>query len=140
MISRPIPIVISCLLLLACAPKAPGTPTLPPQNYVVRVSSGDLEGVAVDWAILPDEGWPVDGRRDRTPFSTDLPSGQVAALFRVKGHTPVLEITVLRQLPDGTLQRVAQARRTAFGVVVLDPATGNPEILTTPGPDGLAHR
>jgi len=99
-----------------------------------------LEGVAVDWAILPDEGWPVDGRRDRTPFSTDLPSGNVAALFRVKGHTPVLELTVLQRLPDGTLKRVAAAHHTAFGVVVLKPGTGNPEILTTSDTDGLGQQ
>lgn len=140
MTSRPIRIVVSSLMLFACAPKAPGTPTLGSQNYVVRVSSGDHEGVAVDWAILPDEGWPVDGRRDRTPFSTDLPSGQVAALFRVKGHAPVLDLTVLRRMSDGTLQRVARASRTAFGVVILDPAAGTPQILTTPAPNGPVQR
>lgn len=121
---------VSSLLLVTCSPPpSPGPAALPAQTYVVRVSSGDLEGVPVDWAILPDEGWPIDGRRDRTPFTTELPTGQVAAVFRAKTHAAVLELTLLRRLPDGTLQRLATASGLQLGAVLVDPPAGRAEIL-----------
>jgi hypothetical protein len=104
---------------------------LPAPTYVVRVASGDREGVPVDWAILPDEGWPLEGRRDRTPFTTDLPSGQVAALFRIKTHSPVLDLTLLRRMPDGTLERLTTVTGLSLGAVLVDPPAGRAEILTT---------
>ena len=123
---------LSSLLLLTCAPPPAGGPgPVRPETFVVRVSSGDLEGLPVDWAILPDEGWPLDGRRDRTPFSTELPAGQVAALFRAKTHAAVLELTLLRRQPDGTLRRVASATGLPLGAVIVDPPSGRAEILTT---------
>jgi hypothetical protein len=130
---RPTPFcaAVGSLLLLTCAPRASGPAPLPHQTYVVRIASGDIEGVPVDWGILPDEGWPLDGRRDRTPFTTELPSGQVAALFRVKAPTPVLDLTLLRRMPDGTLQRLASASGLSLGAVLVDPPSGRAEILTT---------
>jgi hypothetical protein len=99
--------------------------------YVVRVSTGDREGISVDWAILPDEGWPVDGRRDRTPFTTELPTGRVAAIFRARPGAPPLEVTLLKRLPDGTLERHAVASDLTLGVVVIDPRSGRAEILAS---------
>ncbi len=125
---------VGSLLLLTCSPPPSSGPApSSTQSYVVRVSSGDLEDVPVDWAILPDEGWPVEGRRDRTPFTTELPTGQVAAVFRAKSHTVMLDLTLLRRLPDGTLQRIATASGLPLGAVLVDPSSGRAEILTTRG-------
>jgi hypothetical protein len=138
--THPLRLAALSLLLLACAPQPPAGPGPSAQGYVVRVSTGEIEGVAVDWAILPDEGWPVDGGRDRTPFSRELPPGQVTALFRVRGRAAILELTVLKRLPDGTLKPVARANHSTVGVVLLDPARETPSILTTPTPDGPGER
>lgn len=136
---RPAPVfALGVLLSAACAPPAPQGAVPGHATYVVRVSTGDREGVQVDWAILPDEGWPVDGRRDRTPFSTELPGGQVAAIFRSRTGSPPLQLVLLKRLPDGTLKRITVADDLTLGVVVIDPGTRREEILGSsarPGTD-----
>ncbi|MBL8980119.1 MAG: hypothetical protein JNM53_17005 [Gemmatimonadetes bacterium] len=125
------------LLALACAPVAhPGGTSsaaqAPAASYVVRVTTGDREGVEVDWAIFPDESWPLEGRRDRTPFQLDLPAGRVAALLRPTRRTGRLEVTILRREPDGTLRRLGTSASLPIAVVVADRASEPPAIL---GPD-----
>ena len=87
----------------------------------------------MDWVILPEEGWPLAGNRDRTPFSTTLPPGRVAAVFRLPAGQTGLELAVLRLAPDGSLQRVASAKGTNVGVVVIEP--GRDPAIQIVGPE-----
>lgn len=128
------------LLALACAPVGqPGgvspTAQAPAASYVVRVTTGDREGVEVDWAIFPDESWPLEGRRDRTPFQLDLPGGRVAALLRPTRRSARLEVTILRREADGTLRRLGTSASLPIAVVVADRASDPPAVL---GPDQAA--
>lgn len=116
---------------LACAPAGPVPAPAAGGEYVVRVSTGDRENVAVDWAILPDEGWPIEGQRDRTPFTTTLPAGQVAAIFRTRSGGTALELTILRREADGSLRRLTTASGLTLGAVTVDPKRGKAEILST---------
>ena len=114
--------------LAACAP--PPTPAAPVSpRYVVRVTSGDVNGLAVDWAIFPEEGWPLEGRRDRTPFETELPAGRVAAMFRPTDSTAKLEIVILRHQSDGRLKRVSKYHAMPLAVVVVEPTAAEPSVL-----------
>ena len=87
----------------------------------------------MDWVILPEEGWPLAGNRDRTPFSTTLPPGRVAAVFRLPSGQTGLELAVLRQAPDGSLRRVAWAKGTLVGVVIIEPGADPVVQIVGPG-------
>jgi hypothetical protein len=104
---------------------------------VVRISSGEVEGLSVDWAIFPDEGWPVEGRRDHTPFQTELPAGRVAAMFRPTLPGAKLEVVVLRRQPDGSLKRVSGWGALPLAVVVVEPKAELPSILSSAEPTVL---
>jgi len=137
--SSRVPLVL-LLLALACAPVAsPGGATPAAQassaSYVVRVTTGDREGVEVDWAIFPDASWPLEGRRDRTPFQLDLPAGRVAALLRPTRRNGRLEVTILRREADGTLRRLGTSASLPIAVVVAERASDPPAVL---GPDQAA--
>lgn len=128
------------LLGLACAPTAPpggASPAAPASaaSYVVRVTTGDREGVEVDWAIFPDESWPLEGRRDRTPFQLDLPEGRVAALLRPTRRNGRLEVTILRREADGTLRRLSTSASLPIAVVVSERPSEPPVVL---GPEQAA--
>lgn len=128
------------VLALACTPVAsPGAAAPAAQasaaSYVVRVTTGDREGVEVDWAIFPDESWPLEGRRDRTPFQLDLPAGRVAALLRPTRRHGRLEVTILRREADGTLRRLGTSASLPIAVVVVERPPDPPAVL---GPDQAA--
>lgn len=126
-------------LSLACAPAAPPGGTTPAAQarsaYVVRVTTAEREGVEVDWAIFPDESWPLEGRRDRTPFQLELPEGRVAVLLRPTRRNGQLEVTLLRREADGSLLRLGTSPRLPIAVVVAERGSEPPTVL---GPDQAA--
>ena len=124
-------VVVLGAAALACTPAGPVPATAGDGEYVVRVTTGDRENVPVDWAILPDEGWPIEGQRDRTPFTTTLPAGQVAAIFRTRSRETTLELTILKREADGSLRRLTTAGGLSLGAVTVDPKRGKAEILST---------
>ena len=118
--------------LAACLP-AP-TPQTGPQvepTYVVRVTSGDRD-VAVDWAILPDEGWPVENGRDHTPFQAVLPQGRSAALFRPTGSNETLTVAILRRARDGFLTPLQEVTGLPIALVVVNAAGSVPSVVGPP--------
>lgn len=128
-------------LLPACAASSasPATPEPAPaaaaarplSSFVVKITSGARDGVEVDWAILPDESWPLEGRRDRTPFQLDLPEGRVAAIVRPTGRRRLLEVSLYRRLRDGSLERLqAPTGPLSIAVVVAEPGDTVPVILS----------
>ena len=119
--------------LTACAPSPATAPPATPR-YVVRVTSGEVEGLAVDWAIFPEEGWPLEGRRDRTPFQTELPAGRVAAMFRPTRSGAKLEIGILLRQSDGALKRVSKYSALPLAVVVIEPKSELPSVLGSAEP------
>lgn len=134
-------LLVLAALLPACAASSasPATPepapaaaaTRPLSSFVVKVTSGAREGVEVDWAIFPDESWPLEGRRDRTPFQLDLPQGRVAAIVRPTGRNRLLEVSLYRRLRDGSLERLQPATAPlSIAVVVVEPRDTLPTILT----------
>ena len=128
MIRRILPALATAAL--ACAPAAsPAVPTPTRPAFVVKVTSGARENVAVDWAIFPDESWPLEGRRDRTPFELDLPAGRVAAIFRPTTPGRQVEITVFRREQDGSLLRVFRSPSLPIAFVVRDRGDSVPAIL-----------
>ena len=128
-------------LLLACAPASSMTSATPdPTEYVVRVTSGEIEGVAVDWALVPADAWPVEGRRNDTPFLIELPHGRVALMIRPKQEERLIEVTLLRRELDGTVQRLETIGPVPLAVVAVQRGGGAPEILVpadTVGPAGV---
>ena len=125
--------VLSALLastILACAPTSSITNTGPASaRYVVRVMSGEVEGVAVDWAFFPEDAWPVEGRRDATPFQIGLPAARVALLIRPTQSARAIEITLLQRQGDGTLRRLQTVVPVPLAVVTLDRESGAPIVL-----------
>ncbi|HXW97220.1 MAG TPA: hypothetical protein VEI47_06505 [Gemmatimonadales bacterium] len=118
------------LLAAACIAPPPATPSPhPPGAYVVRVTSGNRKGVQVDWAMVPDASWPIEGQRDKTPFELTIPTGRVATVFRPTSPTNLLEVTLLERQRDGTLRSILTSASTPVAVVVLDPAVGDPLVL-----------
>lgn len=112
------------LLLVCCRPASSpvaGPSPQAPGRYQVRVSTGSREGVVVDWAVLPEEGWPLEGQRGRTPFVTLLPPGRVSAIFRAAPGSNDLEISVSLRLSDGSYQRIASIAGIPTGVVIVEP-------------------
>jgi hypothetical protein len=131
--SHSIPAAALLLGLIACTPPpAPASPASP--RYVVRVTSGDVSGLPVDWAIFPEEGWPLEGRRDRTPFQTELPAGRVAAMFRPTDSTVKLEIAILLHQSNGSLKRVSRYNAMPLAVVVVEPTAEEPSVLSEVAP------
>lgn len=132
---KSLPIYAAALLLglTACTPApAPAPPASP--RYVVRVTSGEVEGLPVDWAIFPEEGWPLEGRRDRTPFQTELPVGRVAAMFRPTRSGAKLEVSILLHQSDGTLKRMSRYSALPLAVVVVEPKAEQPSVLGSAEP------
>ncbi|MEO8634007.1 MAG: hypothetical protein ABI587_01910 [Gemmatimonadales bacterium] len=126
--------------LLACAPTSSITSTGPASaRYVVRVTSGETEGVAVDWAFFPEDAWPVEGRRDDSPFLIGLPEARVALLIRPKLPGREIEVTILQRKPDGTLGRLQTIGPIPLAVVSLDHSGGVP-VLLAPADTGLLVR
>ncbi len=100
------------------------------RGFVMRVTSGERVGVDVDWAIFPDASWPLEGRRDRTPFQLDLPSGRVAVVVRPTNPRRTLEVTLYRRSADGSLKALGPASAAQpIGVVVLEPGDSVPSLL-----------
>lgn len=134
------PLLLLAALLPACAASSasPATPEPAPaavaarplSSFVVKVTSGTREGVEVDWAIFPDESWPLEGRRDRTPFQLDLPQGRVAAIVRPTGRNRRLEVSLYRRLRDGSLERLQPPTGPLpIAVVVAEPGDTVPRVL-----------
>ena len=114
------------------ATPAPAAAEEPPagRGFVVRVTSGDRVGVDVDWAIFPDQSWPLEGRRDRTPFQLDLPSGRVAVIVRPTNARRTLEVTIYRRAADGSLKALGPASTPRpIAVVVAEPGDSIPALL-----------
>ncbi|MBK7713994.1 MAG: hypothetical protein IPI38_00965 [Gemmatimonadetes bacterium] len=139
-------LLLLAILLPGCAASSasPATPEPAPtpaaarplSSFVVKVTSGAREGVEVDWAIFPDESWPLEGRRDRTPFQLDLPQGRVAAIVRPTGRNRLLEVSLYRRLRDGSLERLQPPSGPhPIAVVVSEPGDSVPRILA---PDDAA--
>lgn len=119
--------------LTSCIPAHTAAPPAP-ARYVVRVTTGEVQGLAVDWAIFPEEGWPLEGRRDRTPFQTELPPGRVAAMFRPTLSGEKLEIAIFLHRSDGSLKRVSRYSALPLAVVVLEPNAEQPSVLGSAEP------
>jgi len=123
------------------APAAAAAAEEPPagRSFVVRVTSGDRIGVDVDWAIFPDESWPLEGRRDHTPFQLDLPAGRVAVIVRPTNPRRTLEVTLFRRASDGSLKALGPASAPqAIGVVVVEPGDSVPTLLRPADPTRMA--
>jgi hypothetical protein len=122
--------------LLACAPgpSAQPAPRSSP-SFLIKVTTGQRESVSVDWAIFPDESWPLEGRRDRTPFELELPPGRVAVILRptVAGRT--LEVTLYHRDSDGSLLRLQRSPSLPIAVVVVERGDSIPTVL---GPEAAA--
>ncbi|MDZ4864702.1 MAG: hypothetical protein SGJ01_14825 [Gemmatimonadota bacterium] len=135
---RLLPAVVSALLL-ACAPASSMTSATPDRTeYVVRVTSGETEGVAVDWALVPEDAWPVEGRRNDTPFLIELPHSRVALMIRPKQEDRLIEVTLLRREHDGTVKRLETIGPVPLAVVAVRRGGGAPEILVPADPVGPA--
>ncbi len=130
--------LLAATLMLGCAPVAPPTPNPSgSRGFVIKVTTGQRESVSVDWAILPDESWPLEGRRDRTPFELDLPQGRVAALFRPTAAGRLLEVTVYQRDRDGSLVPLARSGTLPIAVVVREPRDTLPRILGPAATDAV---
>jgi len=124
----------------SCAPPAPVPGAEPvPAEYSVQVTTGELQGLGIDWALLPDGSWPPEGRRQKTPFRLTLPRGRTVAVFRPATTGVRLEITVFRREAGGSWRRLFTSASLPVAIAIIEPASGAPTVVgPNPASLGLA--
>jgi hypothetical protein len=121
----------------SCAPSAPAPGTAPvAPEYAVQVTTGEYQGIGVDWAVLPDGSWPPEGRRQKTPFQLTLPRGRTVAVFRPVPAGMQLEVTLLRREGGGAWRRLFTSASLPVAVAIIEPGTGTPTVVG-PSPQSL---
>jgi hypothetical protein len=129
-------LAISVAGVPSCTPSAPVPDAAPvPAEYAVQVTTGEYQGIQVDWAVLPDGSWPPEGRREKTPFQLALPRGRTVTVFRPVAAGVQLEVTLLRR-ENGAWRRVLTSPRLPVAVAIIEPGTGTPTVVG-PAPQSL---
>lgn len=117
----------------SCTPSAPVPGAAPvATEFAVQVTSGDYQGIGVDWALLPDGSWPPEGRRQKTPFRITLPRGRTVAVFRPVPAGMQLEVTLFRREGGGAWRRMFTSASLPVAVAIIEPGTGAPTIVGPP--------
>ena len=89
-------------------------------------------------ASVSEDAWPVEGRRNDTPFLIELPHSRVALMIRPKQEDRLIEVTLLRREHDGTVKRLETIGPVPLAVVAVRRGGGAPEILVPADPVGPA--
>jgi hypothetical protein len=133
-----LPICVAGVPSCAAPASVPGAVPVATE-YAVQVTTGEYQGIGVDWALLPDASWPPEGQRQKTPFQLTLPAGRTVAVFRPVPAGMQLEVTLFRREGGGGWRRVFTSASMPVAVAIIEPGTGTPTVVgPSPQPLGVA--